>query len=116
MKCYHSELNIFCDFIDTAGMDKTVPCEKCPHYSGIALNFAKKPGREIAKKPESLYQAVHWDESHGIRLIFGNPAKSPAAFHLIYKWSLHIGKLEIRKFLTEKEMHKALKIYNDIKL
>lgn len=56
-------------------------------------------------------QFVWWRKFH-IGFIKGNPVKQPAAFHLIYKWSLWIGFLEIRKFLNEKEMAKALEIYH----
>ncbi|HNQ69633.1 MAG TPA: hypothetical protein PKN32_14770 [Bacteroidales bacterium] len=57
------------------------------------------------------YQLVKWREFH-ICFIRGNPLRLPAAFHLIYKWSLWLGWWEVRKFLTDAEMKKALQIYN----
>ena len=63
-------------------------------------------------------QFIDWyPEWHGIHFIKGNPVKQPAAFHLIYKYSLWLGYWEIRKFLTDEEMRKALEIYHkEIKL
>jgi hypothetical protein len=55
-------------------------------------------------------QFVWWYKFH-IRFIKGNPLKNPAAFHLIYKWSLWLGFLEIRKFMNLKEMGQAMMIY-----
>ena len=58
------------------------------------------------------YQFVNWyPEWHGFHFIKSNPLKKPEAFHLIYKWSLWLGWWEIRKFMTDKEMEKALEIY-----
>ena len=62
-------------------------------------------------------QFVKWfPEWHGFHYIKSNPSKEPAAFHLIYKWSLHFGFWEIRKFQTKKEMAESLETYNQIKL
>lgn len=58
-------------------------------------------------------QFIKWNEWHGFHFIRGNPLKLPSAFHLIYKWSIWLGWWEIRKFLTEKEMEQALKIYHE---
>lgn len=57
-------------------------------------------------------QYVRWTDRWHFGFIKGNPLKQPAAFHLIYKWSLWLGYLEIRKFMTEDEMAEALKIYH----
>ena len=58
-------------------------------------------------------QYINWyPEWHRIRFIKSNPLQQPAAFHLIYKWSLWLGFWEIRKFMTDEEMAKALEIYN----
>jgi hypothetical protein len=64
------------------------------------------------KKYFDLYQFVYWPE-HSFTLAFikGNPTKQPAAFHLIYKWSLWLGWFEIRKFLTDDQREDALRIY-----
>lgn len=66
-------------------------------------------------KKEKLIQFVNWGflNKWHFGFIRGNPLKQPAAFHLIYKWSIWIGFIEIRKFLTDKEMGKALKIYHE---
>jgi len=62
-------------------------------------------------------QFINWfPDWHWVYFIRSNPIKQPAAFHLIYKWSLHLGFWEIRKFQTEKEMAESLKEYNKIKL
>jgi len=60
-------------------------------------------------------QFINWfkDGKPTFRFIRGNPLKQPAAFHLIYKWSLWLGWWEIRKFLSEKEMERALQIYKE---
>jgi len=60
-------------------------------------------------------QIVDWRE-YGVKFWrFGftrsNPLKQPAAFHLIYKWSLCFAFIEIRKFMTDEEMRIALRIY-----
>jgi hypothetical protein len=99
MKCPHSPLNLLCDYVDTAGMDKSQECPKCPHYT---LKASKK------QSWWSLIQFVKWPDWHGFHFVKGNPLKEPAAFHLIYKWSLWLGWIEIRKFLTQDELIKAM--------
>jgi hypothetical protein len=61
-----------------------------------------------------LIQVVKWTDKPHFGFIRGNPAKQPSAFHLIYKWSLWLGFIEIRKFLTEEEMKERLEKYNKI--
>jgi hypothetical protein len=63
-------------------------------------------------------QFVNWfgDHKPTFRFIKGNPLKKPAAFHLIYKWSLWLGWWEIRKFMTDDEMKRALQIYKECDL
>jgi hypothetical protein len=58
-------------------------------------------------------QIVKWRDRWHFCFIMGNPLKQPAAFHLIYKWSLWLGFIEIRKFMTPEEMENALKIYHE---
>jgi len=60
-------------------------------------------------------QVVDWRE-YGVKFwrfgfLKGDPLKQPAAFHLIYKWSLWFAFIEIRKFMTDEEMRIALRIY-----
>ena len=57
-------------------------------------------------------QFIKWyPEWHGFHFIRGNPLKEPAAFHLIYKWSVHFGFWEVRRFLSDTKRHEALNIY-----
>lgn len=55
-------------------------------------------------------QFIWWRDWH-FGFIKGNPLKNPAAFHLIYKWSLWLGYLEIRKFMTDNERATVMSIY-----
>ena len=57
-------------------------------------------------------QFVKWTDRWHFKFVKGNPVKYPAAFHLIYKWSLWLGCFEIRKFMTDSEMRKALETYH----
>jgi hypothetical protein len=93
---------IFCQYIDTSGMDKTKEYLQCEHY--------------IIPKPNVKVPDLQWiwhDSWKGFFSLKGNPLKYPAAFHLIYKWAIQIGFLEIRKFLNDKQMSKALEIYKN---
>ena len=57
-------------------------------------------------------QIIWWREWHfHFGFIKGDPLKKPAAFHLIYKWGLWLGFMEIRKFLTDKDREIALAQY-----
>jgi hypothetical protein len=56
-------------------------------------------------------QFIKWDGWHGFHFFWGAANKKPAAFHLIYKWSLFIGFWEIRMFLTDKELKRRFKEY-----
>ena len=58
------------------------------------------------------YQFIWWRDWHfHFGFIKGNPIKRPSAFHLIYKWCIWLGFIEIRKFLTEEEQEEALNKY-----
>lgn len=65
----------------------------------------------LFKLVPKTYQFVNWYRWKGFRFTKGDPNKQPAAFHLIYKWSLFLGWFEIRKFLNDEEGNEALKIY-----
>jgi hypothetical protein len=57
-------------------------------------------------------QIVWWRDWHfHFGFVKGNPLKKPLAFHIIYKWGIWLGCIEIRKFLTEEERTAAIKIY-----
>jgi len=70
--------------------------------------------RNTHKKGMKQIQFVFWryGKPH-FGYIRGNPLNVPAAFHLIYKWSLWLGWLEVRKFLTDEERKQALNIYRN---
>jgi hypothetical protein len=58
------------------------------------------------------FQFIWWRDWHfHFGFIKGNPLKNPLAFHLIYKWGLWLGCIEIRRFLTEEERRIAVEIY-----
>lgn len=56
------------------------------------------------------YQLVWWRRPH-VGFIRGNPHKQPAAFHLIYRWSLWLGWLEVRRWLTPQQSFEAVLQY-----
>ena len=62
------------------------------------------------------YQILNWKECRGFKFIKSNPLKSPAAFHLIYAWSIYIGVWEIRKFMNESQMKRALEIFHNTRV
>lgn len=108
--------NLFCEYIDTAGMDKIKECKDCEHFMQNASYKDFHPDIIIEPRQKNVtFQGVRWDTWHGIQFIKGDPKKGPAAFHLIYKWSLFLGWFEIRKFMTTEEMKKALEIYHNFK-
>ena len=110
MHCYYD--NTECDQIDTSGMNQIVPCHECGRYNDGIRDTGALPNLGIKEKLKQ-YQLVNWKEWKGFHFFKGDPTKSPAAFHLIYKWSMFFGWFEVRKFLTTEEMNKALKIYNN---
>jgi hypothetical protein len=115
MKCYYNA-SLLCDKVDTSGMNK-LPCEECEHYHNGVKATGNMPFLSFiassVKNWHKTLQFIHWPSDHKRCFLFikGNPLSDPAAFHLIYKWSLWIGRIEIRKFLTDQEMKRALEIY-----
>jgi hypothetical protein len=92
---------IFCEYVNTSGMDKPVECKDCSH------SIKPKP-----KEPKGLIQYVKWNTWQGLRFVKSYPLKEPASFNIIYKWTLVLGWFEIRKFLTSLETKRALKIFH----
>jgi hypothetical protein len=88
--------NTQCSYIDTAGMDKLKHCPVCENYHIPNIQY------------------ITWRTWHGIRFVKGFPLLYPESFHLIYKWSIFIGWLEIRKFLTAPEQAQAVNMFTSI--
>lgn len=78
-------------------------------YRWFYMPESKDPLFKLVPK---TYQFINWHKFKGFTYLKGDPNKQPAAFHLIYKWSLFLGWFEIRKFLDDKQMEQALNIYN----
>ena len=68
--------------------------------------------RVMADGWRKRYQLVSWGEFKYVGFIRGNLTQ-PAAYYLIYKWSLWLGWWEVRRWLTDDEMQAALRAYND---
>jgi hypothetical protein len=117
MKCPYVEIE--CAYLDTAGMNKPVECKDCTHYKepdekGIIATGATPVLAWIVEKIRGIkenIQFVRWPDWHGFHFIKGDPLKTPAAFHLIYKWDLWLGWIEIRMFLSDTKRIEAFNIY-----